>query len=268
MSYNVFISYRREGGDTTARMVQQLLLNKKFSPFLDAENIRKGKFNDQLLSVINECDFFILILTPHALDRCINKDDWVRLEIEQALSRNKNIIPFMTTGFQFPDQLPDSINDIRNYQGVQFSTTYFEASMQNLFSLLSSSSASNAPVLMKHSHTASLVPIVDRLYDTLVVYSREFAHGTQESYIQAMTEMTDAATAVYDYAIRSQISAPNESQAALSIIQRYNTFAEAQRELSAVWHTSNTNPARQKLQHTYDQLIRHILECLASYKQP
>lgn len=36
---------------------------------------------------------FMVLLSPHALDRCVNADDWVRREIEYALSHDRHVVP-------------------------------------------------------------------------------------------------------------------------------------------------------------------------------
>lgn len=48
--------------------------------FLDIEKLNAGKFDEGLLSSIRTSKNFILVLTPNALDRCMNdidKKDWV-----------------------------------------------------------------------------------------------------------------------------------------------------------------------------------------------
>ena len=36
------------------------------------------------MEAIDAAPIFMVILSPHALDRCANADDWVRREIEYA----------------------------------------------------------------------------------------------------------------------------------------------------------------------------------------
>ena len=48
--------------------------------FLDIEKLRAGKFDDNLLSSVRNARHFILVLTPHSLDRCVgdnDRKDWV-----------------------------------------------------------------------------------------------------------------------------------------------------------------------------------------------
>lgn len=133
---NVFISYRREGGYALARLVYECLQKVGITAFLDLEELRAGPFNEKLYSAIENCDNFVLILPVDALDRCVNENDWLRLEIEHAILHKKNIIPVMVKGFEFPPELPPSIQVLPFFNGVQASREYFDASMKKLISML------------------------------------------------------------------------------------------------------------------------------------
>ena len=41
--YDVFISYRRDGGDVTAKHLRDALTEKGYKVFLDVESLRKNK---------------------------------------------------------------------------------------------------------------------------------------------------------------------------------------------------------------------------------
>jgi hypothetical protein len=94
-NYDIFISYRRDGGDITAGRIADRLKQLGYSVFLDVESLRSGNFNEQLNSLIEKCKDFIVILPENALDRCVNEDDWLRLEVQHAIKHKKNIIPIM-----------------------------------------------------------------------------------------------------------------------------------------------------------------------------
>lgn len=141
MPYHVFISYRRDGGDTMARLLYDRLKADGYAPFLDIEQMRSGKFNEQLYDRIAECEDFLMILSPGALDRCKNEDDWVRLELLEALRLKKNIVPFILRDFEFPKPpritlsrkaIPSDILELRYYQGVAASQDYFDSSLERL----------------------------------------------------------------------------------------------------------------------------------------
>ena len=133
---DVFISYRRDGGYALARLIYEWLHRENITVFLDLEELRSGPFNEKLYSAIEDSQNFVLILPSHALDRCSNQDDWLRLEIEHAIKYKKNIIPIMVDGFEFPKALPSSMQVLPFFNGVQISREYFDASMVKLISML------------------------------------------------------------------------------------------------------------------------------------
>lgn len=138
MSYDVFISYRRDGGDTLAQLVYDRLREKGYRIFLDIESLRSGKFNEKLLEVMDECKDVIVILPPNALERCNNPGDWLYREVSYALQHKKNIIPIMMKGFEWPEEWPEGMEELQNYNGIYDSKDYFDAVIDKIISLLSS----------------------------------------------------------------------------------------------------------------------------------
>ena len=138
MSYDIFISYRREGGDTLAQLIYDRLTDRGYRVFLDIESLRSGKFNEKLLSVIEECKDVVVILPPGGLDRCSNEDDWVYLELSHAIKTGKNILPVMMKGFVWPDKLPENLRELPDFNGIQDSKDYFDAVIDKMTSLLRS----------------------------------------------------------------------------------------------------------------------------------
>lgn len=76
--YDVFISYRRDGGEMLAHILYERMKDAGYDVFQDVESLRSGDFNTALYDVIENCQDFILVLSPGALDRCSNPDDWVK----------------------------------------------------------------------------------------------------------------------------------------------------------------------------------------------
>lgn len=128
--YDAFISYRRDGGSETARLVQmglKSIANKNC--FLDVDELETGKFDSKLLEIISSTSNFILILSPNCLDRCNDSEDWLTKEISTALASNKNIIPIIKDGFTFDTlySLPDSIKDLPKYNALRYDHKYSQA---------------------------------------------------------------------------------------------------------------------------------------------
>ena len=138
MKYDIFISYRRDGGEVTARILRDSLTERGYNVFFDVESLRSGAFNTEIYSVIDECQDFILVLSPNALDRCKNSDDWVRREVEYALQKKKNVIPILLRGFEFPADLPVTMKDLPYRSGLAANLEYYEAFLEKLETFLSS----------------------------------------------------------------------------------------------------------------------------------
>lgn len=132
MQEQIFISYRRDGGDVTAKLICEALKNHGYTVFYDYDSIREGFFDDRILDAIEACDTFILVLSEHALDRCVNEDDWVRKEITHALKHKKNIVTVMFPGFTFPESMPANFKNIPRIQAVQFVMSYFDSMIETL----------------------------------------------------------------------------------------------------------------------------------------
>jgi len=138
MSYDIFISYRREGGFDTAALLCGRLKDAGYRVFFDVEALRSGRFNEALYAEIERCRDFIVVLTPNCLDRCQDKDDWVRLEVAHALAHGKNVVPILTRGFAFPRELPKDIDELRNCNGVTASQEFFDATLKKVRGFLHS----------------------------------------------------------------------------------------------------------------------------------
>ena len=112
--YDIFISYRREGGLLLTRCICYYLRSKGVRCFFDLKEIKGGRFDEKIYRALDDSKYFLLILTVGALDRCVNEDDWVRKEIEYAKAKSCEIVPLMIKGHEviIPDDLPASIREI------------------------------------------------------------------------------------------------------------------------------------------------------------
>ena len=91
--YDIFISYRRDGGAQYARILQLMLIQRGYKVFLDYDELTDGVFGDHIKKAIKEAPVFMLVLSEKSMDRCVNKDDWVRQEIMLAIEQGKHLIP-------------------------------------------------------------------------------------------------------------------------------------------------------------------------------
>lgn len=131
MKYDVFISYRREGGYDIAKHLYDLLTRDGYRVSFDIDTLRNGDFDKLLLNRIDECEDFILIIDIHAFDRTLNsnfnpQNDWLRQELAYALKKNKNIIPVFLSGInRFPENLPSDIIGVTKKNGPEYNRYYF-----------------------------------------------------------------------------------------------------------------------------------------------
>ena len=109
--YEIFISYRRDGGAQYARILQLMLIQRGYRVFLDYDELKDGIFNEKIVKAIKEAPIFIIVLSKGSLLRCMNEDDSVRNEIELAVSEHKKIIPVDPdkTFDGIPQELPPNV---------------------------------------------------------------------------------------------------------------------------------------------------------------
>jgi tetratricopeptide (TPR) repeat protein len=131
----VFISYRRTN-IYIARAVQKDLQHRGYDVFLDYESIDSGAFSRIILGQIEARAHFLVILTPSALERCTNPDDWLRREIEHAMQHQRNVVPLIFEGFDFGKAKEYLVGDwlplLRDYNGIEVPAAYFEEALVRL----------------------------------------------------------------------------------------------------------------------------------------
>ena len=120
-----------------AYLINGKLSEAGYKVFYDIESLASGKFNSKLLEVMDECSDVLVILPPGGLDRCKDEEDWLRLEISYALKTGKNIIPIMMNGFEWPEELPDEIVDLKHYNGVNVSFDFFDGVIKRIIKCMS-----------------------------------------------------------------------------------------------------------------------------------
>jgi formylglycine-generating enzyme required for sulfatase activity len=106
MPEKIFINYRRDTDKDAAGRLRDWL-ERSFPAdglFIDVDNIRPGKnFVEEISASLAQCDIFIAVIGPNWSDvldrsgrrRLENPNDWVRIEIEEALRQQKVIIPVL-----------------------------------------------------------------------------------------------------------------------------------------------------------------------------
>jgi tetratricopeptide (TPR) repeat protein len=132
----VFISYRRDStGRAFARSLKQELTHHGYDVFFDVDSIDAGKWAEQIRKQVPERAHFLLLLTPGALDRCADRNDWVRQEFELAVKSKRNIVPVREESIDLAELreiCPDSMKGVFAYQIATVQSTGFERDVETL----------------------------------------------------------------------------------------------------------------------------------------
>ncbi|HVO41882.1 MAG TPA: TIR domain-containing protein, partial [Aggregatilineales bacterium] len=136
MTNSVFISYRRHVSAFIARAVFLDLQAHGIDTFMDVESINSGAFDTIILNQIAARPYFLVILTPGTLDRCLDPGDWLLREIQHAVTLDRVIVPLVTPYFSFGDCakfLPEPLKtDLPRQNALSLPHDYFEAAMDKL----------------------------------------------------------------------------------------------------------------------------------------
>lgn len=120
-NYDIFISYRRDNGEDKARILNQFLSTVGYRVFFDHESGMTGEFETEILAAVEIAPVFLMLLTPHCLDRCKDEGDWVRREIERATRFGKDIIPIRPNYDEsifenLPEGIPDYVFHLKDLE--------------------------------------------------------------------------------------------------------------------------------------------------------
>lgn len=131
--YLAFISYRDDEDALAAREIYRRLTELGYKVFLDKEKLRVGLFAKQLFQAVEDAKFFIPVVSPNSLRRCVDKNDWVLNELKAAQKLNKQIIPIFRG--KAPSDLKGSVPDLEeirkllellDYQSLIFQDQYLD----------------------------------------------------------------------------------------------------------------------------------------------
>ena len=126
----IFISYRREdSSDTTGRIYDRLIASfGRERVFKDVDAIPLGvDFRDYLGKRVGDCAVLIAVIGDRwqandasGKSRLANADDFVRIEIEAALSRGIPVVPVLVRGAAIPapQTLPQSLAPLAYRNGL------------------------------------------------------------------------------------------------------------------------------------------------------
>ena len=140
-TYDVFISYRRQGGAVKAELTKDELAKRGFRDsrmFLDTRSLTSGNYLKTILDAISSSRNIVVIVTKDCFKNLPTDSTWVR-EIEYAIELHKNIVPIYFDGITGlkADEIPSCIQRLAFENAVQYVHQYADASFDRLASRLS-----------------------------------------------------------------------------------------------------------------------------------
>ncbi|MGH8866758.1 MAG: toll/interleukin-1 receptor domain-containing protein [Actinomycetes bacterium] len=145
----IFISYRREETAYPAGWLYTRLAEHfgATGVFKDVDSIQLGDdFVEVITTAVGSCDVLLALIGEEWLTitdevgrpRLDDQDDFVRLEIEAALTRNVRVIPVLVDGASMPraDLLPGSLGKLVRRQALELSASRFEFDTNRLLKVL------------------------------------------------------------------------------------------------------------------------------------
>jgi hypothetical protein len=148
-SGRIFISYRREETAYPAGWLYDRLADRFGSDqvFKDVDSIELGDdFVEVITRAVGACDVLLALIGQEWLTitdargrrRLSNPHDFVRLEIEAALTRNVRVIPILVDGASMPDaaELPKSLARLVRRQALELSPSRFASDTGRLLNVL------------------------------------------------------------------------------------------------------------------------------------
>jgi tetratricopeptide (TPR) repeat protein len=145
----VFISYRREETAYPAGWLFDRLADRfgRRQIFKDVDSIQLGDdFVEVITTAVASCHVLLALIGEQWLTitdeqgrrRLDDPNDFVRLELEAALTRNVRVIPILVAGARMPrpDQLPPSLAKLVRRQALELSPSHFESDTSRLHNVL------------------------------------------------------------------------------------------------------------------------------------
>lgn len=137
--YDIFISYKRRGASkAVSANIYSFLTQRGYSVFFDREEMKSGKFNEQLYANIETAKDIIILLEEGSLKSIYNgikednendsyKTDWFCMEIMHAIAMHnqdnqKRIIPILIDGYKMPGEkdLPPEMKDLSVLNAIEY----------------------------------------------------------------------------------------------------------------------------------------------------
>ena len=136
--YQIFVSYPRKNAEFALQLARELK-SEGFQVWFDQLDIQAGsRWDDEVQKALGECEIFMVILTPEAIESQNVKD-----EIGYAIDSGKRILPLLLEKCDIPFRL-------RRFQYVDFTEMDYKVGIENAERLLTN--LINADTIPKQPH--------------------------------------------------------------------------------------------------------------------
>lgn len=138
MKKDIFISYRNDGcSNQFAHRLASDLTDLGYSVYFNPNEERSDSFPDRLKNAVRTCKDFILVLSPHCMERLQRDDevDWVREELLTARENGKNIIPVLVDGAKMPagpEEMPEKLRFLPYVDAIKLPDEYKSSPFSSL----------------------------------------------------------------------------------------------------------------------------------------
>lgn len=273
-NYDIFISYRRldEQGNISgrdqARLIAKQLQLEGYRAFFDYSEIRDDEFDKVIIPAVENCKVFILVLTKDALNRCANNDDWVRKEIETALSSSCKIVNVTpdNTFNGWPSNLPSSLDRIKTIliTDIQFGQL-FEVSIKKLIEDRIERIVTRRYIPLSTDNILSQFKSLSiKLYSLTIKYRDAINQGENVDNDYYM-EIQGLVKKVYSISEVCRVNDKRLFEKAKSIVDQYNLFVEALRiQFTSERESEEYNSYAAKSSETFTYFVDVVVKVIDS----
>src|SRR5687768_12111592 len=133
---SVFIGYSQTNSPWALAIYQNLTAHG-YDVFFDYESVANEDFEQIIVGNIRARAHFLVVLTPSALEKSGEPNDWLRREIEIALDEKRNIVPIFLEGFSFGSPaiskyLTGKLGNLKKYNGQNVPADFFNEAMARI----------------------------------------------------------------------------------------------------------------------------------------
>jgi hypothetical protein len=145
---HIFISYRRDDSAGYTRAIYDQLVQHFFKDrvFMDVEGIEPGlAFDEAIIRAVGQCEVLLVMIGRRWLEeqtgagpRLNDPNDFVRLEIATALSRQIRVIPVLIDGARMPakEALPEPLRALALRNAIEVSNSRFNYDANKLIEVV------------------------------------------------------------------------------------------------------------------------------------